>query len=111
MSGRRERCDITKPALGAHPVRGKGGAHPPEPSEGSEPSFSLNDADARHAVKGDSYVRRFTPAASSRRGAIQKAREGFPTSHAVARSRRRPRLGCALASNPRPPEPPRDVPA
>jgi hypothetical protein len=43
-------------AQGAHPVRGKGRAHPPEQTEGYEPSFSLTRADSRHAVKGDSYV-------------------------------------------------------
>jgi hypothetical protein len=36
----------------------KGPCPPIEPYEGCEPSFSLNGADSRHAVKGDSYVRR-----------------------------------------------------
>jgi hypothetical protein len=35
------------PALGAHPVRGKGRAHPPKQTEGYEPSFSLIRADSR----------------------------------------------------------------
>ena len=48
--------DINKEARGAHPVRGKGRAHPTQILEGYEPSFSLTSADSRHAAKGDSYV-------------------------------------------------------
>src|SRR4051794_117301 len=65
---------ITKQARGAHPVRGKGRAHPPKKTEGYEPSFSLIRADSRHAVKGDSYVRRTFPTAPSQPRTIQEAR-------------------------------------
>src|SRR5258708_8611234 len=48
---------IKEAALGAHPVRGKGRAHPPyDIFEGHEPSFSLIRADSRHILKGDSHV-------------------------------------------------------
>lgn len=47
---------ILSTARGAHPVRGKGRAHPPKTLQGYEPSFSLIRADSRHTVRGDSYV-------------------------------------------------------
>src|SRR6185437_453916 len=50
-------CDKRPTAPGAHPVRGKGRAHPVVfPIEGYEPSFSLIRAPSRHAMQGDSYV-------------------------------------------------------
>src|SRR5437660_1746188 len=65
-------------ARGAHPVRGKGRAHPPKRSEGYEPSFSLIRADSGHSMKGDSYVGRTSPSASSQSRTIQKALQGLP---------------------------------
>ena len=44
------------PAQGAHPVRGKGSAHPLRDNGRYGPSFSLICADSRHAMKGDSHV-------------------------------------------------------
>jgi hypothetical protein len=72
------RRDITIAARGAHPVRGKGRAHPTTLLEGNEPSFSLTGADSRHAVKGDSYVRRASPAAPAEPGAVQEISQRLP---------------------------------
>src|SRR2546425_11959971 len=74
-------------------------AHPIKQFEGYEPSFSLIGADSRHAVKGDSYVRRTSLTAPSQPRTVQETRQRPPARVQVGRPPRNPRLGCTLGGN------------